>query len=130
MPDMGVRVQTSATRTGAALDAVVRLAGQQGLELQRRDIAGGYVLATSTRQADALAGGGSLGSDARFRAAVPDAKDAVSAVFLDVHALVTTVGQSMSAQDRAAFDPVDAAGLTVRSTGSGSYGFRFELTTR
>lgn len=128
IPSAGVRVDSSAAGLDRALTTVMSLAEQGGIPLQRRMLSGGYVLATTAQEADALSKGGDLGRSSRFTAVAPDAAKASFVVYADLAGLAKELGGSMGESATATMQEFDAVGLTVRSIGKGDVEVRLRLT--
>jgi hypothetical protein len=133
-PQVGLRVASSSPDLGRALTRLQALMEESGTPLERRDVEGGYVLAGTPGQAEAMVRGGALGAGDRFRDAVPDAASAPVVGYLDIAGMLDAYGSEMSEDDRASFRPLSALGMTLRSEdGSGeetAMGFTLRLTTR
>lgn len=128
-PVVGLRGASAAAGVGGALDRLLRFTDASGLPLERRDVSGGYVLATTRGEADALAKGGTLGQSDAFRDAVPDADRAAVVGYVDVQRVLETYGRSADADTVDALKPLRAVGLSV-STGSDSATLTLRVTTR
>ena len=101
----------------------------QDLPFVRKDLADGYILASSQQQADAVASGSGLNQSKRFTNAVPDADGATSIAYADIAGLVKAYGSKMSADNRKNLEPFDAVGLSVKAEDT-HVTFRLRLTTR
>jgi hypothetical protein len=123
-PVIGVRGTSDDPGLGAALDRLLQLTDRSGLPLERRDVPGGYVLATSRQEAQALTGSGDLGSSAAFRDAVPAPDKAFAVVYVDVEHMASYAGLA-GAQTASAISPLRAVGLSATGTDDGA-----QLTVR
>jgi hypothetical protein len=128
-PVVGLRGQSDAAGLGNALDRLLRFTDAAGLPLERRDVRGGYVLATNRAQAEALTRDGGLGGSDAFRDAVPDADRAAAVGYLDVERLLATYGQSIDADTVASLEPLRAVGLAVTPQSDGTI-TTLRVTTR
>lgn len=129
-PTIGVRVASTSPRVGPATTAISKLLAAEGIQVQRRNVPGGYVLANTAGQADALARGGSLGQSEQFRRAVPDAASASVVVFADLSRLPKLLGEDLSAEDAKTLSAFGAVGIGVSYDGKGLVSVRARLTTR
>jgi hypothetical protein len=123
-PVVGVRGASDDPGLGAALDRLLQLTDRSGLPLERRDVPGGYVLATSRQEAQALSEGGDLGSSGAFRDAVPAADKAFAVVYVDVDHMAGYAAMA-GAQTARAISALRAVGLSATATDDGA-----ELTVR
>jgi hypothetical protein len=96
------------------------LTDRSGLPLERRELPGGYVLATSRQEAEALAAGGDLGSSSAFRDAVPGADKAFAVVYLDVDQIAATYGSLADQRTAGALSELRAVGMSATATDDGS----------
>jgi hypothetical protein len=128
-PVVGLRGQSDAAGLGNALDRLLRFTDASGLPLERRDVRGGYVLATNRAQAEALTRDGGLGGTDAFRDAVPDADRAAAVGYLDVERLLATYGQSIDGDTAASLKPLRAVGLAVTPQSDGTI-TTLRVTTR
>ena len=105
------------------LDKVNGRAGGGPLRLTyERDGGGGYVVGNSRAAVDAVTRG-NLGAAERFRRAVPDAKDAGFAMYVDIQRVAQIAGRT----DDEDIKHLDAFGLTANGSDAG---FRIRLTVR
>jgi hypothetical protein len=121
---VAARVQTDGTRAVAILD---RLTAALPVPIAYRKLSDGYVIGSDQRATGRLAGGGSLGSDARFTNAVPDLKGSSVAIYVDLAALADAFAPSGQRADLA---PLDTVGMTAVTAGRGSGTFRLRLVTK
>jgi hypothetical protein len=128
-PGAGVRAQSHATGLGPALDRLLRSADAAGLPLERRDVPGGYVLATDRTDAEAMTRDGGLGGTDAFRAAVPDAGAASVVAYVDIQRLLTSYGRGVDGELAATLRPLRAVGVTVAATSDGTTA-TLRVTTR
>jgi hypothetical protein len=119
-PVAGVRAESDAADLGPALDRFLRFTDASGLPLERRDVPGGYVLATDRTQAEAMTRDGGLGGSDAFRDAVPDADAASVVAYIDVQRLLTRYGTRFDDELAATLRPLRAVGLTVAATSDGT----------
>jgi hypothetical protein len=120
-PVLGVHVESDAAGLGPALDRLLRFTDASGLPLERRDVPGGYVLATDRTQAEAMTGGGDLGGSDGFRDAVPDADRASFVAYVDVQRLLASAyGKALGADVRQSLQPVRTVGVTMSPAGDGT----------
>jgi hypothetical protein len=119
-PVLGLRAASDAAGLGPALDRLLSFTDASGLPLERRDVPGGYVLATDRTQAEAMTRDGGLGDTDAFRDAVPDADSASVVAYLDVERLLATYGRAVDGDLAAALRPLRAVGLAVAATGDGT----------
>jgi len=129
VPAVGARVWSQSPDLAAALGKVDALLEPTDGAIVREDAPGGYVLASSRQQADALAAGGKLGSDPRFTAAVPDPA-APSVGFVDVAGILAAYGEDLPAESRAWLDPLASVGMSAAPTGPTGVRFELRVTTR
>jgi hypothetical protein len=118
-PVVGVRGESDDKDLSGALDRLLQATDSRGLPLEHRDVRGGYVLATSRQEAQALATGGDLGSRNAFRDAVPAADKAFAVVFVDL-GRVEEVMPDPTETSRKALSALRAVGLSVRATDDGA----------
>jgi hypothetical protein len=123
-PVVGVRGDSDDRNLSGALDRLLQKTDSSGLPLERRDLQGGYVLATSRQEAQALATGGDLGSRNAFRDAVPGADKAFAVVYVDMERFDDVV-PNPDEKSRKALSALRAVGVSVRATDDGA-----ELTAR
>jgi hypothetical protein len=128
-PVAGLRAQSDAAGLGEALDRLLRFTDSSGLPLERRDVPGGYVLATDRTQAEAMTRDGGLGDSDAFRGAVPDADHASVVAYVDVQRLLTSYGWGVDGDLAAGLRPLRAVGLAMTATGDGTTA-RLRITTR
>jgi hypothetical protein len=119
-PVAGLRGQSDDPGLAGALDRLLAYTDTVGLPLERRKIAGGYVLATTRQEAEALSQDGGLGGTDAFRAAVPDADRAQAVAFLDVERLTASYGQEVDGDVAAYLKPLRAVGLAVVPSADGT----------
>ncbi len=124
-PVLGLRGDSDDAALGGALDRLLRLTDRESLPLVRRDLPGGYVLATTRQQADAMAGAGTLGEQEAFRDAVPDADRAQVVAYVDVERVVEDHGQGADEQTLRALSALRAVGMSAGRVDDG-----FRLTVR
>jgi hypothetical protein len=127
-PVVGLRAQSDAAGLGPALDRFLRFTDASGLPLERRDVPGGYVLATDRAQAEALTRDGGLGGTDAFRDAVPDADRASVVAYVDVERVLATYGTGVDG-DLTALRPLRAVGLAMTATDDGTT-TTLRITTR
>jgi hypothetical protein len=123
-PVVGVRGASDDPGLGAAVDRLLQLTDRSGLPLERRDVPGGYVLATSRQEAQAMSDGGDLGGNGTFRDAVPAADNAFAVVYVDVEHAASYAAMA-GAQTAGAVSALRAVGLSATATDDGA-----ELTVR
>ena len=120
-PVLGLRGESDAAGLGSALDRLLRLTDGAGLPLERRDVPGGYVLATDRAQADAMARDGRLGRSDAFRDAVVDADGASFVAYVDVERLLgSAYGKQLGAGAAGTLGQLRAVGLVTSPTGDGT----------
>ena len=124
-PVIGVRGASDDKTLPAALDRLLQKTDSSGLPLERRNVPGGYVLATSRQQAQALSADGDLGSNAGFRDAVPGADQAFVVAYVDVQGIAANYGSLAGEQTASAMSALRAVGLSATPTADGA-----ELTVR
>ena len=128
-PAFGARVVTDdPDRALEVLDVIVAESGGE-VPLFSSPADGGYAVASDQSLADAVAGQGFLGDTDAFRAAAPEAEDAVVAAFVDLRAVIEQLPDSgdegVQPSDLAA---VEALGLTSGMTDEGAR-FVLRITT-
>jgi hypothetical protein len=128
-PQVGARVASTSPDLSGALARLDAFLEESDAPVTRRDVDGGYVMATSQDQAAAMTRDGTLGQTARFKDAVPNAASAPVAVYADIAGLVDAYAGSLSADDRADFEPLAAFGMTAAPE-DGGFGFTMRVTTR
>jgi len=128
-PVARLRAQSDAAGLGAALDRLLRFTDASGLPLERREVAGGYVLATDRAQADAMTRDGGLGDTDAFRDAVPDADGASAVAYVDVERLLATYAKDVDGDLAATLRPLRAVGVSTAATHDGTT-TRLRVTTR
>ncbi len=128
-PVLGVRAASDDKRLSGALDRLLQLTDRHGLPLERRDVPGGYVLATTRAQAAALATGGDLGSSDSFRDAVPDAAAAQAVVYVDVQRFTRAYAGWADESTRSRLAVLRSVGLAATQTSDGAR-LTLRVTTR
>jgi hypothetical protein len=125
-PVVGVRGASDDPGLGAALDRLLQLTDRSGaLALERRNVPGGYVLATSRQEAQALSAGGDLGATDAFRDAVPGSDKAFAVAYVDVQHISASYGSMIGQEAAGAVSALRAVGLSATATDDGA-----ELTVR
>jgi hypothetical protein len=124
-PVIGVRGASEDRRLAGALDRLLQFTDRFGLPLEHREVPGGYVLATSRQEAQAVAAGGDLGSSDAFRDAVPAADHAFAVVYVDVDGIATTYASLAGESAAGAMKALRAVGMSATATDDGA-----ELTVR
>ena len=134
-PKVGVRAVTDGARAEDVLTKILAAAGRRGgggavPPVTVRRTADGYVAASTAQHADALAGGGDLGEQGAFKAALPQLDAAVFAAYLDFDRVVAQLRPDGAADTREAVAAIDAVGLTVQAGGDGTAELRLKVVTR
>jgi hypothetical protein len=131
MPRIGVRGASDDAALPAALERLLAFTDRSGVPLEKRDVAGGYVLATTREQAEAMVAGGDLGGSRNFRDAVPSTEDAVAVAYVDAQRLsdAAASGDWGDEEGRRALAALRSVGLTVTRTTDGAQ-MTFRVITR
>jgi hypothetical protein len=127
-PVVGVHGASDDKALPGALDRLLQKTDSSGLPLERRDVPGGYVLATSRQEAQALSADGDLGSSDAFRDAVPAADKAFAVVFVDVQRMANYPGFAPDGT-AGALSALRAVGLSATATDDGAE-LAVRVTTR
>jgi hypothetical protein len=128
-PVVGLRAASEDPALGDALDRLLRFTDRNGFPLERKDVPGGYVLATTRQQATALAADGDLGKADSFRDALPDAEAAQAVVYVDVERLTRAYADWADESTRKTLSALRSVGLSSRQTSDGAT-FTLRVTTR
>lgn len=130
-PVIGVRGASDDPGLGGALDRLLQQTDRSGLPLERRNVPGGYVLATSPQeaQAQALAAGGDLGATDAFRDAVPGSDKAFAVAYVDVQRIAASYGSMAGEETAGAMSALRAIGLSATATDDGAE-LNVRVTTR
>jgi len=130
-PEFGVRVDSSSPDVKRVSGALKKLLADGGPAVTVRPFGGGYTLASTAAEADALAKGGNLADSQGFKDAVPDADGASVILYVDLAKTIDALGgDSISAEDRKTLDVFESVGFSARSDGDGAESFSLRLTTR
>jgi hypothetical protein len=120
MPAVGARAVTSGSGAGRALDTLLSLVGDR-VPLQRKDLSDGWVLATTSDAAAALAKDGGLGAAEKFRSVLPDSADATLAVYVDLAGVAQSYQQfGLDAKTVEVLKALGPLGVMSTSTGAES----------
>ena len=123
--NIGVRTTGDQAAQQAVVDKLNTAMQGSGATLATSRHDGGVTIATNSGYAEALAGDGSLGDEAAFKDAVPDAGKAVGIAYLDVNRMTDVAkslntGSSTEAQEALdALEPIRAAGIATYPTEDG-----------
>jgi len=130
-PEVGVRVDSSSPDVKRVSGLLGKLAEDAGPAVTVRPFAGGYAVASTAAQADALTKGGNLADTQGFKDAVPDADGASIIMYVDLAKTIDLLGSdSVSADAKKSLDVFQSVGFSAKSDGPGAQSFAFRLTTR
>ena len=89
--DVGLSLVSEPAKAKDLADRLVTLVGQLDVQLTATQTDDGAAIATNGHAAEALSGGGDLGDDATFKAAVPDADRAFGSIYVDISSILDTL---------------------------------------